>query len=232
MVTFEALPGVRARWEAGQAGKMPPRARGAFIAPRGMTNLLQPAPILIVSVPSGGSAISALPGYTNVAWTQGWLVLAADGPKVAVNDDTVEWGVAMLSSVLEHFARTWPPTKQWPVACAGFSGGAKRSAAVAAALIHDGWRVNGVFMGGCNEDRATLGMELFKPGPNFLPVPMYLSSGDADRIATPSQAAAVRDSMTRSGFTQVRLQTYGGGHQLDQEQLAEALRWFRQSGGR
>ncbi|HXI53640.1 MAG TPA: hypothetical protein VNH84_19135 [Candidatus Saccharimonadales bacterium] len=231
VITFEALPGVRARWEAGQVGKMPPRARGAFVMPQGATNLLRPIPILIVSVPSGGSAISALPGYTNVAWTEGWLVLAADGPRIAAEDDTVEWGIAMLGSVLEQFTRTWPQAKQWPVACAGFSGGAKRSAAAGAALLRDGWRVIGVFMGGCNEDRATLGMELFKPGAAFLPVPMFLSSGVGDRIATPAQVTAVRDSMARSGFTQIRLESYAGGHQLDPEQLVQALRWFRQAGG-
>ena len=154
------------------------------------------------------------------------MIFAAEGPRLDPNDDTIQWGWGILSSALDQFYRTWPPTRQWPVACVGFSGGAKRSAAVAAAMSHDGWRVIGVFMGGCNEDRATLGQQLFQPGNSFKGVPMFLSNGESDPIANPEQGAAVRDSMIRSGFTAVRLETYAGQHQLSQEHLREALRWF------
>ena len=231
IIEFDAPPSARARSEAAQARRPPPRSRGAFVLPRGATNLLRPLPMIIASVPSGGSAIRWMQSITNLAWNEGWVVFAADGPSIPAEEDTVEWGWAMLSSALEQFGRTWPQTRQWPVACAGFSGGAKRSAAVAAGMTHDGWRVIGVFMGGCNEDRATLGIQLFQPGQAFLRVPMFLSSGSQDRIANPAQTTAVRDAMTRSGFTQVRLETYSGAHQLDRDQLVDALRWFRQTAG-
>src|SRR6185436_15096392 len=128
-----------------------------------------------------------MPAMTNIALREGWAVLAVNGPKVAVETDTILFGWGMLSSALEHLARTWPQTRQWPVACAGFSGGAKRSAEVAAAMTHDGWPIAG-------------------PGPG----------------------ANVRDSMLSSGFTNVRMETYNGGHQLDPEQLRQALRWFKE----
>jgi hypothetical protein len=60
-------------------------AKGALVLPEGYTNLLKPGRLLVVSVPSGGSAISWMPSVTNVALSQGWAVLAADGPKVTVN---------------------------------------------------------------------------------------------------------------------------------------------------
>ncbi|MBW8885004.1 MAG: hypothetical protein JF612_09575 [Planctomycetia bacterium] len=205
------------------------QAKGALVLPEGYTNLLKPGKLLVLSVPSGGSAISALPGMTNVALAQGWAVLAADGPKVAVEDDTIQRGWTMLSTVLQEVARTWPQTKRWKVACVGFSGGAKRSAAVAAAMMKDGWRVAGVFMGGCNEDRATLGMSLFQPGPAFKKVPMFLSNGDSDPIAGIEAGTRVRDSMTRSGFQNVRLQSYPGEHRLNKEHVREALVWFEQN---
>ena len=82
-------------------------ARGAFVAPASFTNLLTPCPLLIISVPSGGSAISWLPSVTNAALSGGWAVLAADGPKVNAKDDTIQFGWAMLFSVLEEFHRTW-----------------------------------------------------------------------------------------------------------------------------
>jgi len=202
------------------------QAKGALVLPEGYTNLLKPGRLLVYSVPSGGSAISSMSSVTNVALSQGWAVLAADGPKVAVNEDTIQHGWAMLSSVLQEVARTWPQTKRWKVACAGFSGGAKRSAAVAAAMTRDGWRVTGVFMGGCNEDRATTGMSLFQPGPAFKNVRMFLSNGENDRIAGTEYGQRVRDSMMRSGFANVRLESYPGEHRLNKEHLRDALVWF------
>ena len=206
------------------------KARGAWMAPEGLTNLLRPCPLLIASVPSGGSAIGWMRSITNRALKEGWAVLAADGPKVSVNDDTIPFGWAMLSSVLDQFVRTWPQAKQWPVACAGFSGGAKRSAAVAAAMSHDGWRVIGVFMGGCNEDYATLALQLFQPAQSFKQVPFFLSNGSSDPIANPQQAAAVAESMRRSGFQMIRLETYVGGHRQNSDHLSDALRWFQKVG--
>src|SRR2546427_7623865 len=106
-----------------------------------------------------------------------------NGPPVDTQTDTVQWGWAMLGSVLDFFSRTWPQTKPWPVACAGFSGGAKRSATVAAAMMRENYRVIGIFMGGCNEDWATVGLRLFQPGERFKHVPIFLSSGNRDPIA-------------------------------------------------
>jgi len=197
------------------------------VTPPGLTNLLKPCPLLVVSVPSGGSAIGWMRTVTNTALEEGWAVLAADGPKVDVNDDTIQLGWGILSSALDQFVRTWPPAKQWPVACAGFSGGAKRSAAVGAAMTADGWRVVGVFMGGCNEDRATLGLQLFTPGDRFKRTPFFLSNGTSDPIANPQQAAAVAESMRRNGFQTIRLESYEGEHRQSNEHLAQALRWFR-----
>lgn len=228
VVEFSVPINGRAGGELSRARVPASFVRGALVLPPNYTNLLKPCPLLIVSVPSGGSAIGGMRAMTNIAWREGWAVLAADGPKVAVETDTIQFGWGMLSSALDHLARTWPQSKQWPVACAGFSGGAKRSAAVAAAMTHDGWHISGVFMGGCNEDRATLGQQLFSPGPAFKQVPMFLSNGNQDPIAGPGPGAMVRDSMIRSGFSNVRMETYDGSHRLDSEQLRQALRWFRE----
>lgn len=227
VITFNAPLNAQARMELAPLGLSAASAKGAFVAPAGLTNLLKPRPLLIVSVPSGGSAIGGMRGMTNEALKAGWAVLAADGPKVGVNDDTIQVGWAVLSSALDQFTRTWPQAKQWPVACAGFSGGAKRSAAVAAAMTRDGWRVIGVFMGGCNEDRATLGMQLFQPGERFKLVPFFLSNGASDSIANPRHAATVAESMRRSGFNQLRLEAHDGGHRLYEEHLGQALQWFQ-----
>jgi predicted esterase len=229
LVEFTTPFNGRASFEASKARLPGSLVRAALVLPAGCTNLLKPCPLLIVSVPSGGSALNGMRAMTNIALREGWAVLAADGPRVAEQADTIQLGWGMLSSALDQLSRTWPRAKQWPVACAGFSGGAKRSAAVAAAMTHDGWHVTGVFMGGCNEDRASLGQQLFSPGPAFKRVPLFLSNGEQDPIAGPQPGAAVRDSMLRSGFTTVRMETYPGGHRLHEEHLRDALRWFREN---
>jgi hypothetical protein len=229
-IEFDAPLSARGRMEIGRLGLRLDSVRGALAVPENF-DLRKPWPLLVISVPSGGRAIPALNGYTNVALHEGWCVLAADGPRVQSEQDTIYMGYGVLSSVTEYLARTWPMTKQWPVACAGFSGGAKRSGAVAAALARDQWRVIGMFMGGCNEDWATLGYEIYKPGASFKNLPIFLSSGDTDAIAGPDSAAAVKQVMERSGFTKVRLESYPGGHRLDSEQLRAALQWFRPARG-
>jgi hypothetical protein len=227
VIEFAAPLNTQGRMEASALRLTMPSARGAFVPSPGLTNLLKPTPLLIVSVPSGGSAIGWLPSITNTALGEGWSVLAADGPKVNQNDDTVQFGWAMLSSVLDQFHRTWPQSRQWPVACAGFSGGAKRSATVAAAMTREGYQVVGVFMGGCNEDRATLGLQLYQPGERFKQVPMFLSNGTSDPIANPQHAATVAESMRRNGFQNIRLESYAGGHRQNLEHLTLALHWFK-----
>ena len=231
IVEFAAPPNEAARREASKIGRTAGSIRCAFILPPGCTNLVRPFPLLIFSVPSGAGAIRQMRSMTNAAALEGYIIFAADGPKVDLGLDTIQWGAAMVASGLDQLTRTWPPVRQWPIACAGFSGGAKRSAAEAAALTRDNWRVVGVFMGGCNEDMATLGARLFEPGSHFKSVPMFLSNGEADPIANPQQGAAVKESMTRAGFTNVRLQTHEGKHELRQEHLRQALQWFAQTGG-
>ena len=227
IIQFTVPLNARARSEASPLGHGGEFARGALVLPAGF-DLRKPCPLLIVSVPSGGSAIGMIRAYTNMAWREGWAVLAGDGPRVPAEQDTIQLGWAMLSSVLDHATKTWPPMKQWPVACAGFSGGAKRSAAVGAAMAKEGFRVIGIFMGGCNEDRATLGFQLFRPGEPFKNVPLFLSNGTQDPIANPQHAAAVRASMEQNGFKRIRAEAYDGSHGLDEAQLRLALQWFKQ----
>lgn len=187
----------------------------------------KPWPVLIVTAPSGSSAMQSMRGYTNVAFAQGWVVAAVDGPKVSVEKDNSSFAWAMISCLLEQLRRSWPASKQWPFACGGFSGGAKRAAMTAANMMHQGDNVIGVFMGGCNEDRATTGYNISHPGSAFLDVPMFLSNGLNDPIAGPQQGAKVRQLMEQTGFRKIRSETYNGQHQFDTNQLRIALEWFR-----
>ena len=227
ILEFPAQLTSTAKWEASRAG-FPSAvfAKGALAVPDGFT----PAkswPILLVSASSGDSPVRALPQYTNAALRAGWVVLGAEGPKVKMQQDTHTWNQAMLASVLSHLHKCWPLSRQWPVVCAGFSGGAKRSGIVAAALMKQNYHVAGIFMAGCNEDHATAGLRLYQPGERFKAVPIFLSNGTRDPIAGPEQQADVKQSLQREGFKNVRTETFDGSHRLNSDQLKLALTWFR-----
>jgi hypothetical protein len=46
-------------------------------------------------------------------------------------------------------------------------------------------------------------------------------------IATLEQQNAVEDSMRRTGFKNIRHETFPGGHELPPTRLREGLRWLR-----
>src|SRR4029077_2584984 len=100
---FSPAPNNIARPAAAAAGKPLSWVKGAFILPPGLTNLSQPGRLLIYSVPSGGNAVASMSSMTKVALSEGWTIFAAEGPKVDVNTDTVQWGWGVLSSALDQF---------------------------------------------------------------------------------------------------------------------------------
>ena len=57
-------------------------------------------------------------------FAEGWVLLAGDGPQHAKNDN-VAWREAMTLAAVDALHRSFPGSKKWPMACAGFSGEAK-----------------------------------------------------------------------------------------------------------
>ena len=108
--------------------------------------------------------------------------------------------------------RSFPGSTKWPIACAGQSGGAKRASYLAPLLAVAGYRIAGIFLDGDGQERFTEGYRRFQPGSSFLRTPIFLSSGLSDPIATIEQQAAVKNAMQRTGFTNIRHETFPGGH--------------------
>ncbi len=187
----------------------------------------KPWPILLITASSGASAVRVWPAYTNAALQERWIVTAIDGPRVPEEKDTYRFSRAMISALFEQLRRSWPQSKTWPIACAGFSGGGKRAAMTAADLVAARDNVIGVFMGGCERDRASDGYHVSNPGPTFLNVPFFVSNGAKDPITGPRQGTDTRQSMEQTGFRKIRLEIYQGQHQLDTNHLRLALQWFR-----
>lgn len=165
--------------------------------------------------------------YKKAALLEGWAVIAGDGENNP-GHDTAGWRAGMTLAALDALHRSFPNSENWPVAIAGFSGGAKRAGNLAPLLYIAGNHMVGIFLAGCNEDRLSEGVRAFHPGAAFLRTPVYVSSGQEDRIATPAQSGAVLQSIRQTGFTRTQLGHHAYGHAVSRTLVREALRWFLQ----
>jgi hypothetical protein len=190
-------------------------------------------PILIVTSTSDFNRTSAMDAtwYRVPATAEGWIVLGADAT-ISPRIDSTQWRLGLLGAALEVIRKEWPQAARWPVAFAGFSGGAKRSGVLAAMLARTGSiRICGFFLSGINEDRLGEAYTTYRPSGNFRTIPIWLSSGSDDPVATPQEHNLVKASLERKGFQRVRLEQFGGRHILKQSEVRRALQWFRQLGG-
>jgi hypothetical protein len=165
--------------------------------------------------------------YQRVGLSEGWVLLAGDGPQHAKNDN-VAWRESMTLAAVDALHRSFPGSEKWPMACAGFSGGGKGVGYVAPFLARNGCHISGIYMTGANEDHLSEGYATLRPGPNFLDTPIYISAGHEDRIATIEQQYNVAGSIKRTGFKRIRIGTFRGEHEVNDAQTSIALHWFRE----
>ena len=189
-------------------------------------------PILIVTSTTDANRTSPMDAwwYRYPATAEGWIVLATDAT-IKPRQDSTMWRMGMLAAGLQELRQQWPQSGQWPVAFAGLSGGAKRSGVLAAMLARSGTaNICGLFLCGINEDRVSQAYRDYGPPHDFLNVPIWLSSGISDRIASPAAQEHVKASLQRAGFARVRVEAFDGGHEIKPAEVQRALRWFRQLG--
>lgn len=189
----------------------------------------RPWPILVVTSTNDNQRSSPqdVPFYRAAAQAEGWIVLATDAT-IRPRHDNVTWRLAILAAGLDVVHRDWPGSAKWPIAFAGHSGGAKASGWMGAMLARTGSpHICGFFFSGMNQDRLSVALRDNPPTRGFFQIPVWISSGSYDPIAPPSAAEAVRASLTRTGFRNVQLSQFSGGHQVDRADLQRALKWFR-----
>jgi hypothetical protein len=190
-------------------------------------------PILIVNSTTDFHTTSPMdaPAYQSSADAEGWVILASDAT-IKPQHDFTPWRLAMLGAALDAVRKDWPQSRNWPVAFAGFSGGSKRSCLLGAMLAKaHAVNICGFFLSGINEDKMSEAYKTYQPGADFLNIPIWISGGMDDIIATPSLEGKAQASMRSTGFKRVRLEHFIGVHQLKRSEVKLALRWFRQLGG-
>jgi hypothetical protein len=189
-------------------------------------------PILIVTSTTDldRTSIMDAPAYRDPATNEGWIVLATDAT-IRPRTDSLQWRLSILTAGLQMIRNNWPQSAQWPVAFAGFSGGAKRSGILAAMLAgNHGFKICGMFLAGINSDRVSAAVKDYHPPADFLNTPIWISSGTTDPIALPGAQEEVYFSLKRTGFQHVRLEKFFAGHALKRPELQRALHWFRELG--
>lgn len=170
-----------------------------------------------------------MPLYRDTALAEGWIVMATDGPVKAVKDST-PWRLAFIAGALDTIRREWPAARNWPVAFAGYSGGAKRCAYILPMLARTGVKFCGLFLTGINDDRLSESYQTYGRPQNIKDVPVFISGGRSDKIAPPEVHFAVKRSMERTGFD-VKLEIFDGGHEVKASHVRDALRWFAGKSG-
>jgi dienelactone hydrolase len=181
-------------------------------------------PVLVISNTEAYSNIDSMQQFKQAALDEGWVIMAADAVEAEKNKEGgSRWPT--IAAAFDYITGAWPAAKDWLVATGGMSGGAKNSAFLAADLAREHHRMIGMLMMGCNQDMASVAFHKSAP-PAFLGVPIFLSSGTSDTIASPGQHEAVKNSLKATGFQKVRLESHAGGHDIFQPHINEALRWF------
>jgi hypothetical protein len=215
---------------AAQGGNIVPPAAVAVLATPANFDPRKSWPVLVICSTSDfkrQNRDDLVQFYRRVGLAEGWVLLAGDGPQHARND-TAAWRGAMTLAAVAALHHSFAGSDKWPVACAGFSGGGKGVGYVAPLLARNGCRVIGIYMTGANEDHLSDGYARIQPGANFLNTGIYISAGRDDRIATVEQQYTVAGSIKRTGFHQMRIGTFHGGHEVNDGQTSIALSWFRQ----
>jgi predicted esterase len=215
---------------AGQGGNPVPQNAVAVLATPANFDPRKNWPVLIICSTSDfkrQNRDDLVQFYRRVGLAEGWVLLAGDGPQHARND-TAAWRAAMTMAAIDALHRSFAGSEKWPMAGAGFSGGAKGAGSIVPLLARSGCRIIGIYLTGVNQDYLTEGYSRSKPGANFLSTPIYVSAGHDDRIATVEQQYDVAGSIKRTGFQRIRIGTFRGGHEVNDAQTSIALRWFRE----
>jgi len=218
------------RQYASEGGNTPPAQAVAVVAVPPGFDPRKPWPVLVVFSTDDFKHLDRddlANIYRRDALAEGWVVLAGDGPEFP-RHGTSGWRAGMTIAALDALHRSFPGSSKWPVACAGYSGGAKHTGYLAPLLALGGYPLIGIYLTGINTDRLSVGYQVFSPGRKFLLTPVFISVGQEDKVAPPYTQMAVNLGLKKTGFTRVRLETFKGPHVVKRAHLREALRWFRE----
>lgn len=189
-------------------------------------------PVMVISAtsdPQYHSSRHLLGAYAEMAVAGGWILVAADpAEEVSVERDDVNLRYALNATALAALESQWPEAGKARLAFGGFSGGAKFSGWLAAAFARQGRSIIGIYLAGINSDTVISAARHFSVlNESFRHTPVFLQSGQKDKVATPVDHRSIHDQLKRAGFREVRIEYGAGSHEVDPPSLRAALDWFR-----
>ena len=139
---------------AGQGGNPVPQSAVAVLATPANFDPIKSWPVLVTCSTSDfkrQNRDDLIDFYRRVGLAEGWVLLAGDGPQHARND-TAASRAAMTLAAIDALHHSFAGSEKWPMACAGFSGGAKGAGSIAPLLARSGCHITGIYLTGVNED--------------------------------------------------------------------------------
>lgn len=201
--------------------------RAAYYIPSGF-DPAKPYAILLVSQTQNASSCDHLNSYLAAfPSAPGWIGIAADGDQGPRHDRHLyRWRTARAA--LQALYDAIPAARRWPIVAGGYSGGAKRSAYIAALLADEGYPLAGLLLGGCNEDRTSDAKQLYSPPSSAFKVPCFFMTAESDDLVPEAKARRVADSLKLNGFKPIKTATYPGDHMtIDKPTIADGLNWLK-----
>ena len=214
-------------------GKASARAKMLIALPPGFQPATRSYPLLIVSATTDGDASSigsARANYRPDATQKGFVVIAVDGEKgkpANAGHDSTDFRWALVQGGLAAIYKEWPHAKKWPIATAGISGGGGYASHQAMLLLDRLYPLMGLLLsvtGWTPGDFPDVTRRAPRAAIRTLPV--FFTAGEKDEIATPAVTKSAEGELTASGFKNVRVERFDGGHQLHRPHLQQALEWF------
>jgi predicted esterase len=178
-------------------------------------------PFFFAMCPGTGDGISTIPAYMRFADELHFAIAAFNFPP---EQDIEEARFYYILHTIYVFRKSGVLRSQ-PVWVGGFSGGAKWSLHLGA---WGGDRFDGILAAGCNEDFATLGFRQMY-NPKALNVPIVMLNGTVDETAGTNDwnYYPMLWTMKKTGFTNVHVIVYDGGHGLPYQETLEAFIWLK-----
>lgn len=168
-----------------------------------------------------GGNIAKFKQYAKSCVANGWVCIAID------SNSGVPHSFVTYQEAFALMVRDWPGFATSRFSAGGFSGGSKGCWGPIAWLLKNKYQTVGVYMGGCNEDySARFRDEVGAPSSGYRKIRAFVSTGKADKIATPAQSEGVVKSMKSNGVKDIRYELHDGGHSMSPPHFVEALKWF------
>jgi len=177
--------------------------------------------------PLSRSNTGEMEAYAGAAARTDWVLVAVDAFP-APKQDTLLYRRALLQVAQKEVHQEIAASDSIPHVLLGFSGGAKAAQVLAGMALADGLQLDGLFLGGCNEDLSRRGLRTAqKAKAAYQNLIVVYSHGLTDPIATPQRVKKVLRGFERRGWHDLTVLTHPGRHHHYPPHVEAAFRQFQ-----